>query len=141
LTVATPSELAARPGHVLPVPQRPQHRVLLGEQLPLVVDLEAEQRELRRLVALADREFEAAPRQLIDRRVVFRDPHGVEDRDDRDSGVQSDPVRPRGDRAEKHGRRRREEVPRVALPDGDRVEAELLRPHRRAQGLFQPVGG
>ena len=50
-------------------------------------------------------------------------------------------LRPRGDRAEEHGRRRREEVARVTLADGDRVEAELLGAHRRPQGLLEPVGG
>jgi hypothetical protein len=132
---------AAFPGHLLLPPEPAQQFVLLGELVPLLPGLDAEQRQLPGLVALADDQLEAATRELVDGRVVLGHPHRVEDRQHADPGLDADPACHGGDRAEHHGHARGQERPGVPLAERDRVEAEFLGAAGRRDRLGVPLCG
>ena len=119
----------ALPVDVLLAEQPPQQRVVLLEVVVLVGQLEAEQREVLVLVALADDDLEPPAGQHVDRRVVLRHPDGVEQAEHGDAGAQQDAVGGLRERAQQDRRRRRQEVAGVPLPHRERVDAELLGQH------------
>ena len=139
--VLQPGPVPARPRDVLAAQQEPQELVVLPQVLVLLGDVQAEQRVLQVLVALADHDLQAATAELVDRREVLREPDRVVQGQHRDARGEQDAGRAGGDRAQQHGRGRRQHRARVPLPHREGVEPELLGEHRRVHRPAQPVGG
>ncbi|CAH0327275.1 hypothetical protein SRABI128_05940 [Microbacterium sp. Bi128] len=122
-------------------PQLAEQGIFLREELPLVRQVQAEQRVLQHLIALADHQFQPAAAELVDRGVVLGDPHRVQHGQHRHAALQPDPGGDGGDGGEHGGGGGGDELTRVAFPDGEAVVAEALRPARGLHHLVEPVRG
>jgi hypothetical protein len=131
----------AGPRDLLFAPQAAQQFVLLRELVPLLAVPDAEHRQLPQLVTLADDQLNTTAGQLVDSRVILRDPERVEDGQDGDAGLDADPAGRRGDRPEEDSDARGQERPRVTLAQRDGVEAELLGVAGGGDRLLKPFGG
>ena len=108
------------------IAEREQQLELLGEQLVVVVEVVAEERERLDERAAAGHDLGAAAREQVERREVLEDAHRVVGAEDGDGARQPDPLRARGGRGEHDGRRRDGEVGPVVLADAEDVEADLV---------------
>ena len=141
--------VAARPRDVLARAQREQQLELLGEQLVVVVEVVAEEREGLDERAAPGHDLRAPAGEQVDRREVLEDADGVVRAEHRDRARQADALRARGRGAEHDGRRRHGEVGAVVLADAEDVEADLVGEldllHQVAQALLRadrpPVAG
>ena len=116
----------ARPRDALGLAQLQQQIELLGEQLVVVVEVVAEQRERLDERAAAGHDLRATAREQVERGEVLEDAHGVVGAQDRDRARQADVLcAGRGGR-QRHGRRGDGEVGAVVLADAEDVEADLI---------------
>jgi hypothetical protein len=118
--------VAARPCHAGGVADLHQQLELLGEELVVVVEVVAEQREGLDEGASTGHDLRSAAGQQVDVGEVLEDTDGVVGAQDGDGARQADAVSADGDCGE-DGRGRGDEVVRpVVLSDREEVEAELV---------------
>ena len=113
----------------------------LREQLPLIVQVQAEERVLQHLVALPDHEFQPAAAELVDRGVVLRHPHRIQHGEHGHAALQPDGAGHRGDGCQHGGGGGGDEFAGMPFPDGEAVEAEFLGALCGPDHLVEPVGG
>jgi hypothetical protein len=116
----------ARPRDVLAVAQREEQVELLGEELVVVLEVVAEEREGLDERAPAGHDLGAAAGQQVDGRELLEDANGVVGAQHGDGARQADALRARCSGAEHDGGRRNDEVGAVVLADAEDVEADLL---------------
>ena len=127
-TPASSSGARWRPDHVtrLGVADREQQLELLGEQLVVVVEVVAEQRERLGERAAAGHDLGASAREQVDLGELLEDPHRIVGAEHGDRAREPDPLGPHRDRGQHDGRRRDEEVGAVVLADREHVEPQLV---------------
>ena len=109
------------------VAQREQQLELLGEQLVVVVEVVAEQRERLDERAAAGHDLGAAAGEQVERREVLEHADGVVGAEHGDGARQADALGARGAAASEHdGRRGDREVGAVVLADAEDVEPDLV---------------
>ena len=128
------------PRDALGAAQCEQQAELLGEQLVVVVEVVAEERERLDERATAGHDLRSPVREQVDRRELLKDAHGIVGAEDADRARQTDPGRPRRDGGEGHSRRGDDEVRPVVLADAEDVEAHLLRKLGFLQQLSHALG-
>src|SRR3954462_8211779 len=118
--------VAARPVDVLGLAQREQQLELLGEELVVVLQVVAEQREALDERAAPGHDLGPAAGEQVERREVLEDADGVVGAEDADGARQPDALGPRG-RSRQHDRGRGDrELGAMMLADAEDVEAELV---------------
>ena len=136
--------VAAGPRHALARAQRQQQLELLGEQLVVVVEVVAEERERLGERAAPGPDLRAAAREVVDGRELLEDAHGVVGAQHGDRAREADPLGLRGGRREHDGGGGDGEVGPVVLADPEDVEPQLVgQPdllHQVAQPLPRPDG-
>ena len=118
--------VTARPGDPLRLAELEQQRELLGEQLVVVVEVVAEERERLDERAAPHHDLGAAAGQQVDRGEVLEDPDRVVRAEHGHRAREPDPLGARRDRRQGDGRRGHGEVGAVVLPDTEHVEPDLL---------------
>ena len=132
--------VAAGPGDVLGLAQLEQELELLGEQLVVVVEVVAEQREGLDERAAAGHDLGAPAGQQVERREVLEDADGVVGADDAHRARQPDPLRARGRGGEDDRGRGDRELRAVVLADAEDVEAELVGERDLLEQVGEPLG-
>ena len=115
-----------RPGHGLLAQKANEQVELLLEQLLVVSEVEAEEREGVRQRASADDQLRAAVRDGVERGEVGVQPHRVLRAENRDGGAEPDPFRSACDRGEDHMARRVHELRAVVLADVEGVDSDRV---------------
>ena len=118
--------MPARPGDALGVAQPQQQVELLGEQLVVVVEVVAEERERLDERAAAGHDLGAAAGEQVEGGEVLEDAHRVVRAEHRHRAGQPDALGALGGRGEHDGRRRDGEVGPVVLADAEDVEPDLV---------------
>ena len=118
--------MLARPGDALAVAQLQQQLELLGEELVVVVEVVAEERERLDERAAPGHDLGAPAREQVERREVLEDAHRVVGAEHGDRARQPDALRALGGGAEHDGGRRDGEVGPVVLADAEDVEPDLV---------------
>ena len=121
--------------------QLQQQLELLGEQLVVVVEVVAEEREGLDERAAAGHDLRAPARQQVQRGEVLEDPDRVVGAQHGDRAGQADAARARGRGAEDHGGRGDDEVGAVVLADAEDVEPDLVGQLDLLQQVLQPLLG
>jgi hypothetical protein len=103
-----------------------QQRQLLLEQLVVVLEVLAEERERLDERAAAGHDLGAAAGQQVDRGELLEHAHGVVAREHRHAAREADALGALGDSRERHGGRRDGEVGSVVLADGEHVQPDLV---------------
>jgi len=118
--------LRSAPGHRLLLEQLGEEVDLLLEEILVVAQVVAEQRERLDAGPAPEDDLGATVRDRIERRVALEDPYRVVGADDGDGRPEMDPRRARRDRREHHVARGHGEVVGVMLADAEVVEAHLV---------------
>ena len=118
-----------------------QQLELLGEELVVVVEVVAEQRERLDERASAGHDLRTAAREEVERREVLEHADGVVRAEDGHRARQPDALRPRRGCGEHDRRRRHGEVRPVVLADPEDVEADLVRELDLLHEVAQPLLG
>ena len=118
--------MAAGPGDLLRLAQSQEEVELLGEELVVVGEVVAEERERLDERAAPGHDLGAAAREQVERGELLEDANGVVRAEDADGARQPDAARARCDRREGDRRRRDGEVGPVVLADPEDVEADLV---------------
>ena len=124
-----------RPGHGLLAQQAHEQVELLLEQLLVVGEVEAEERERVGQRAAADDQLRAAVRDGVERGEVGVEPHRVLRAEHGDGGAEPDPFGAAGDRGEDDVAGRVHELGAVVLADVEGVDSDRLGEHRLLDGV------
>ena len=127
------------PRHALGAPDRQQQIELLGEQLVVVVEVVAEQRERLREGPAPGHDLGTTAGQEIDFGELLEHADRIIRAQDGDRAREPDPLGLHGDRGERHLRRGDEEVRPVVLPDREHVETDLFREGRLLKQIPHPL--
>ena len=120
-----------RPGHPFPgdraaLEEFGEQVGLLLEELLVVGQVVAEERERVDAGASSEDDFRPTAGDRVERRVALEDPDRIVRAQDGDRGPDVDPGRARGDRGEDDVRGRQREVIGVVFTDPDEVDADLV---------------
>ena len=116
----------ARPGHALRLAEREQQLELLREQLVVVVEVVAEQRERLDERAAAGHDLGPAAGQQVERGEVLEHAHRIVGAEHRHGARQADALGALGGGRQHDRGRRDDEVGPVVLADAEDVEADLV---------------
>ena len=117
------------PGDRLPLQQLGEQLELLLEQLLVVRQVVAEQRERLGERAAADDHFGAPVRDRVQRREPLEDAHRIVGAQHGDRRAEMNPRGPRGDRGQHDFRRGDREVRAMVLADAEEGEPDLIGEH------------
>ena len=131
----------ARPRDALLLAQREQQLELLGEQLVVVVEVVAEERERLDERAAPGHDLRAPAGEQVERREVLEDAHRVVGAEHGDGARQADALRALGRRGEHDRGRRDGEVRPVVLADAEDVEPDLVGELDLLDQVAQPLRG
>ena len=118
--------VATRPGHMRRLADLQQQLELLGEQLVVVVEVVAEQREGLDERTPPGHDLGATARDQVELGELLEDADRVVRAEHRDRAREPDPLGPCRDRGQGDGGRGDEEVGAVMLADREHVEPELV---------------
>ena len=125
---------------MLALAQREQELELLLEEVVVVAEVVAEERERLDERAAAGHDLGAAAREQVERREVLEDAHRVVGAEHADGAREPDPLRALGARGEHDGGRRDGEVGPVVLADAEDVEPDLVGELHLLDEVPQPLG-
>ena len=132
--------MLARPRDALRFPQLEQQLQLLGEQVVVVVEVVAEEREGLDERAAADHDLGPAFAEQVHRGELLEDPDGVVRAEHVHRARQPNPPGAHGGRAEDDSRRRDREVRAMMLADPEDVEPDLVGELDLLDQVAQPLG-
>ena len=118
-----------------------QQLELLGEELVVVAQVVAEERERLDERAAARHDLGAAAGEQVERREVLEDAHGSSELSTLDRARRAGCARALGGRREHDGGRRDGEVGAVVLADAEDVEPDLVGELDLLDQVAQPLGG